>query len=432
MGVMLNVIHNTYLNTYATKPLTKYDSHKKSELRGVYNTIVQLNKESPWYLPTTGRDIQQYAVDLKENARWLHNTIAQVGGLEQDGLLRKKSAYSSDEDVATVSYIGSDNPAEDIPDIELDVRSLATAQENLGVFLPSSGKAALDPDTYSFDISINDRNYEFQFSMGESENNRGVQERLTRLINHANIGIRATLAESEGRTSLRLTSESTGLAPGKSQIFTVSDDPNGKTTGAVEYLGLDYTSRDASNASFAVNGTEHSSQSNQFTLDKLFEIRLTGVSPEGQPVRIGFKTDVDSLTDNVFHLISGYNDFVRAASAYLESQSKSRKLVQEMRGIASAYSGSLEPMGMNLEQDGTLAVNQDQLRQAAAQSENISETFGYLKNFSNSLLRKSIQVSLNPMDYVEKTMVAYKNPGHNFATPYVTSAYSGMIFDGYC
>ena len=47
------------------------------------------------------------------------------------------------------------------------------------------------------------------------------------------------------------------------------------------------------------------------------------------------------------------------------------------------------------------------------------------------LLRKSDQVSLNPMDYVEKVMVAYKNPGHNYITPYVTSSYTGMMFDGY-
>ena len=143
------------------------------------------------------------------------------------------------------------------------------------------------------------------------------------------------------------------------------------------------------------------------------------------------KTDVESLTDNVFHLVGGYNEFVKAASSYLETQSKSRKLVRELSGIASVYSNSLEPMGLNLKEDGTLDVDKDALRQTAAQSPDISETFDSLKSFSNMLLRKSNQVSLNPMDYVEKVMVAYKNPGHNFINPYVTSAYTGMMFDGY-
>ena len=48
------------------------------------------------------------------------------------------------------------------------------------------------------------------------------------------------------------------------------------------------------------------------------------------------------------------------------------------------------------------------------------------------LLKKSRQVSLNPMEYVEKTMVAYKNPGRSFINPYSVSAYSGMMFNGYC
>lgn len=431
MGAVMNAVYNNYLTTYTSKPLTKYDSHKKSELRNVYNSIVKLNKDEPWYLPTTSKDTQNYAIELKENARGLHNTIAQLGGLEKDGLFRKKSAYSTDEGIATASYIGGEEIKEDFPAFTLEVHSLAASQENLGLFLPNTAKTSLRPDTYSFDIAINDMNYEFQFSVGEAETNRDVQERLVRLINNSDIGIRAALAESEGRTSLRLTSESTGLSSGKEQIFTVSDDHTSKTAGAVEYLGLDYISREPVNAQFTVNGKESSAPSNHFTLDKLFEVHLTGISPEDQPVQIGLKTDVESLTDNVFHLVGGYNDFIKAASSYLETQSKSRQLVRELSGIASIYRGSLEPMGLSLQEDGTLDIDKDTLRQTAAQSSDMNETLGSLKNFSDMLLRKSNQVSLNPMDYVEKVMVAYKNPGRNFINPYVTSAYTGMMFDSY-
>lgn len=432
MGPVMNTVYNNYLTTYTPKPLTRFDSHKKSELRSIYNTIVKMNKDAPWYLPTTSKDTQQYAVDLKENARGLHNTIAQLGGLEQDGLFRKKSAYTTDENVATASYVGPENTPGDIPELELDVRSLATSQENLGLFLPSNSRVSLEPELYSFDIGISDMNYEFQFAVEESESNRAVQERLVRLINNADIGIRASLAESEGRTALRLTSEATGLASGKDHIFTVTDEHTSKASGTVEYFGLDYTSRDAANASFLVNGREHTSPSNQFTLDKKFDVHLSGITPEGRPVRIGLKTDVESLTDNIFHLVGGYNDFVRAASSYLETQTKSRQLVRELRGIASVYSDSLEHMGLNLEADGTLAIDRNALQRSASQTTNITETFTPLKSFSNVLLRKTDQVSLNPMDYVDKIMVAYKNPGHNYPNPYITSAYSGMMFDGYC
>ncbi len=431
-NVVLNTVYNNYLSTYAPKSITRYDTHKKSELRNVYNTIVKMNKDAPWYLPTTSKATQNYAVDIKENARGLHNTIAQLGGLEADGLLSKKSAFSSNEDIASVSYIGHDAPEGVSPGFELEVKSLASSQENMGVFLEDK-RFALPPDTYSFDIGINDMNYEFQFTVNEGETNRDIQSRLVRLINNADIGIHADLIESDGKTALRMTSENMGLTNGRSQIFTVSDNHTSKTAGTVDYLGLDFTTREASNAHFTVNGEERSSSSNHFTVGKLFEIQLNGVSADGENVQIGLKADVDSLTDNVTHLIGGYNEFMKAASSYLELQSRSSALVKEMKGIASLYRSSMESMGVNLAENGTLELDKEQLRQTVLQSEDITATFSYLKDFSKSLLRKSKQISLNPMDYVDKTVVAYKKPGNmNFVSPYNTSAYSGMMFNSYC
>lgn len=431
MSSVLNAVYNNYLTAYTPKALTRYDTHKKSELRSVYNSIVKLNKEAPWYLPTTNKDTQRYAVDIKESARELHNTIAQLGGLEEDGLFNKKSAYSSDENVVSASYIGPRTSDDQIPSLELEIRSLASSQENLGLFLPEA-KVGLVPDTYSFDVSINEMNYEFQFAVGESETNRDVQERLVRLINNSGIGIRAELAEADGRTSLRLTSEATGLSQGKTHLFHISDNKTSKRAGTVEYFGLDYTSREAANADISVNGEERSPSSNHFTIGKLFEVQLNGITEEGSPVTLGLKTDVESLTDNISHLIGGYNDFVKAASSYVETQSKSRQLVNEMKGIAGIYSNSLESLGVTLSEDGTLSVDRELLRQSAMQSEDVAETFESLKNLSDMLLKKSNQVSLNPMNYVQKTVVAYKNPGHNFVSPYTTSAYSGMMFNSYC
>lgn len=431
MSAVLNAVYNNYLSTYTPKTITRYDTHKKSELRNIYNTIVKINRDAPWYLPTTNKATQQYAVSLKENARDLRNTIAQLGGLESEGLFSKKSAYSSDEDIATASYIGSKDSSAEIPDLQLEVKSLASPQENLGLFLPDEA-IDMEAGTYSFDVSINDMNYEFQFSVSETETNRDVQEKLIKLINNSDIGIKAELAESEDRTSMRLTSTASGLSSGKNQIFTVSDSHTSKTSGTVEYFGLDYVSHKAGNARFLIDGEERTSASNQFIANKQFEIQLKGVSPEDTSVQIGLKTDIESLTDNVFHLVGGYNDFMKAASSYLETQTRSRQLVREMKGIAYHYNNSLEAMGLNIEEDGTLSIDKDLLRQTATHSSDIGETFGYLKDFSNSLIRKSGQISLNPMNYVEKVVVAYKNPGHNYVNPYATSAYSGMMFNSYC
>ena len=65
----LNQVYNHYMTTYAPKTNSSLDTHKKSELRNVYNSIVKLNKESPLYLLDNSKETQAYAIDLKENAR---------------------------------------------------------------------------------------------------------------------------------------------------------------------------------------------------------------------------------------------------------------------------------------------------------------------------------------------------------------------------
>ncbi len=431
MSSVLNTVYNNYLTTYTPKSLTRYDTHKKSELRSVYNSIVKLNKEAPWYLPTTSRDVQSYAVNLKESARELHNTIAWLGGLEGSESLQKKSAYSSAPDIVSANFIGEDLPSGTPEGFSIEVENLATSQENMGLFLPE-GVVALKPDTYSFDISINNMNYEFQFSIGEGETNREVQERLAKLINNSSIGIKASVLEEEQRTSLSLTSESSGLPDGKNQIFSVSDERTSKTKGTVQYFGLNYTSREAADAAFKINGEERTASANHFTVGKLFEVELKALSPEGSPATIGLKNDVESMTDNIRHLIGGYNDFIKAASSYLETQSRSKALLREMKNIAGKYSNEMESIGLNLSDEGTISIDADLLRRAAQQTQDSGGSFDYLKNFTQSLLKKSDQISLNPMDYVDKTIVAYKNPGHNFVSPYNTSNYSGMMFNFYC
>lgn len=432
MSAILNTIHNHYLTTYAPSSISRYDTHKKSELRAVYNSIVKLNKESPWYLPIRNMDVQRYAIELKESARDLHNTIASLGGLDESELLSKKTAFSSDPDVVTVSYVGSHTPGEETPSISMEVQELAATQENMGKFLPA-GKVDLPPDTYSFDVSINDMNYEFQFTLGENEINRDVQNRLARLINNSDIGIKAKVQDAAGRSALVLESEATGLTADRTEIFRISDEHTSKAKGAVEYLGLDYVSRPASNSRFTIDGEAYSTASNSFTYNKKFDLEMKSTTPEGQPVTVGLKTNVESLMDNVANLTEGYNRFLTGTSDFLNSQPRSKHIVREMNQIVSLYKDSLNAMGVTSREDGTLTVDRAKLGNAVVSSEDVSDTFHTLKDFSNSLLRKSTQVSLNPMQYVNQTVVAYKNPaGHNYANPYVSSAYSGMLFNGYC
>lgn len=429
-NAVLTNVYNHYLTAYAPKRTTQFDAHKKSELRSIYNSIVKLNKESPWYLETNNRDAQEYAVSIKENARLLHNTIASLGGLEKNQALAKKTAYSSNEEIATAVFVGEARDGAPVPTLSLAVNSLAVSQENMGAYL-SNERVKLSPGTYSFDVAIHDLNYEFQFNINEEDTNKAVQERLVRLINNADIGIGARLDEGNARSSIRLTSVSTGLPEGKEEIFRISDEHTSKLSGVVAYFGLSYMSRQPANASFLLNGEARSTASNIFTIGKMYEIELKSPGSPEETVSIGLKTDIESLTDNVNTLIGSYNSFINAANAYKQSQTLSGRLVSEMSGIASRYQSDMESMGIRLQPDNTIAIDDNLLKEAASSADG-SFSYDALKDFAGSLVQKSSQVSLNPMHYVNRTIVAYKNPGRNFASPYITSAYSGMMFNSYC
>ena len=329
--------------------------------------------------------------------------------------------------------MGSKKPDDDFPSYEVEVIRIASSQVNLGKFLPADEPAALAPDTYSFDVGIEDLSYEFQFSIKASDTNSDVQARLSRLITNANIGMSAqVIDDGKGGSALRMESDATGLKEGKKMQFLISDQRTSKTAGVVDYLGLDYIASPASNASFLVNGEEHSSTTNHYTLDHTYELQFRGVSSEeGETASIGIKTDVESLAENINTLVSGYNSFLQAVSEYSAVQPKSDRLFHEMSSVARVYAKGLTSAGLNLNLDGTLEVDNNVLRQKAT-SENAKEAFASMKGFTNSILRKSNQVSLDPMHYVNNVIVAYKNPGKNFASPYITSAYSGMMFNSYC
>lgn len=429
----LTNVYNFYLTTYAPKSSTPYDSHKKSELRNVYNSIVKMNKESPLFILDTNKDSQRFAVSMKENARELRNTIASLGGLDEEELLNKKVAYSSNPNIAKAAFIGSARQSEELPAYNIEVSSLASPQVNSGKFLPDDEPVDLAPDTYSFDVGIDDLNYEFQFSIKPTDTNRDVQDRLARLITNANVGITAQVISGEDNTSyLRLESNSTGLKDSRPYIYRISDHRTSKTAGTVDYFGLDHVSTQPSNASYMINGEERISTSNHISLDNIYNVELTGVSSmEGETASIGLKTDVESLTENVNTLVRGFNSFLKAVSEFSDNQPKSNRLFNEMSSVARVYARDLTSIGLNLNLDGTLEVDDDTLRQTAM-SDDAKDAFSPIKSFTNSVLRKSNQVSLDPMNYVNNIIVAYKNPGKNFASPYITSAYSGMMFNSYC
>ena len=426
-------VYNHFLTTYVPKGTnTKYDTHKKSELRGVYNSIVKMNKDTPLFLLDTSAKTQEYAVGLKENARSLKNVISSLSLDDSDSFLDRKAVSSSDDSIVSASYIGgSELDPDSIPSLEISVKELAASQINQGNFLDPDSMG-LPTGTYSFDIHSRDMDYEFQFNINDNDTNRTIEEKLARLITKSNIGVKANVLEDDnGKIALNIESDETGVRGDKVTTFDITDDKTSKTSGTVEYFGIGNVSRYPRNSQFELNGEVRSTFSNHFSVEKMFELNLNGLSNEGESVSIGLKTDIESVAENINNLVEGYNSFMNKINAYVDSQPYSKKLIGEMNKISDLYSVGLDAVGISFNSDGTIAVDKNALT-TTAKSDDALEKFTSIKKFTGNVLNKINQISLDPMEYTQKTVVAYKNPGHGFATPYVTSNYSGMMFSSYC
>ena len=186
------------------------------------------------------------------------------------------------------------------------------------------------------------------------------------------------------------------------------------------------------NALYTIDGEAGSAPSNNITVNKAYDLTLKGLTEEGEKVSIGLKTDVESLTDNISNLIMGYNAFIQNAARYLDSQPQSKALVREMSGLSSGFGNDLESLGVSFNSDGQISLDKNLIQQTAEEDDSLTK-FDNVKKFANNILNKANQIALDPLQYTNKKIVAYKNPnGHNYVAPYVTSNYSGMMFSSYC
>lgn len=424
-------VYNSYMTSYNTKSLTRYDTHKKGELKSIYNAIVKLNKESPLYKVNFSQKTQEYAVELKEGARGLKNVISDLTNGNTEQIFNKKAVFSDNNEVVTAKYIGNDESNDSmIDDFSVEVHKLATPQTNVGKFLPNFSRQ-LDSGTYAFNVEVNGLDYEFQFGVRDEDTNINVQNKLARLINNSNIGLEAKVLTEGSESALQITSVETGNKDKDGLIFHITDIPEG-SFGVVSKFALDKVEEFPEDSSFAINGMEKTTHSNTFVAGKVFEITLKGVSATGNPSVLGFKTDTEAITEHIETFVTEYNSFLDTVRSYSDVEPRSEKLIQEYTGVAREHINDLEAIGLEIMSDGSISIDKSLLSEATKDEETYNETLKGINGFKNGILRKVNQALLDPMEYVDKVVLNYKNPGKNFANPYVTSMYSGMMFNGYC
>lgn len=423
---MISNAYSYYMSAYGNKSFSRHDSHKRSDLKSTYNKMVSINRNSPLYKIDFTESTQRLAIDIKETAREIRNFASELTDAANGGFTSGQKAASDNEDIASARYVGDMLGNESVAENEFALNVIKTAgpQVNLGHFLPPDSRY-LNSGSYSFDLNIDDATYEFQFNVGEGDTSRQIQRKINRLINNSNVGIKSELLTSgSGETALKVYSEATGDRDGE-PIFSISDVSTSHLSGVVDLLGINRINQMPDNAVFMINGARYESESDSFIYNNEYELKLK--APGSTTIRLS--EDDETLSDNLSSLINGYNKAIELSSPEAGQNTGKSRMYFEFTRLARSYADVLNKNGFELSGDGRINIDTRMLSSTAG-SGSIQNTIDELSSFKERLQEKADSMYRNPMEYVNKKVVAYKNPKNNFQNPYSDSAYAGMLFDG--
>ena len=387
---------------------------KNTKTESVYKSASKINSKNPLYITNNSTESKKSILNIKQNATELYNVLTKY---DSTSLFDKKIAKSSNEGAVEVNFVDG---ASDDREFDIEIKNLAKGQVNIGSFL-NNKKTPFPEGTHSININVDDSKYELQFYTKKNETNLDVQNRISRLINVAGIGLESSVIhDSRGYSALKISSKETGLSnkTEDGRRFTIYDEKD----HVAGYLGLNKVNKEPENATIVINNTEQTSRTNTILINKTYEVKL---KKEGESAQISTANNSETFVKHIIQMVNGINKFLDNINADKKEQGK--KLINEEINKIFNNNEKLQEYGIN--KDGLyITLNFDKM----SNIEDTTEATQALKKFSDELNDKLKNISLDPIKYIDKTIAAYKNPTAPSFDVYTKSSYSGMLLNVLC
>lgn len=425
---MVTSTYNYLVANYESQRPVHYTSHKTSELQKIYNNIVRISKQSPLYLLDVSLERQTYALNVKDAAMSLFTLLDNFSCNDDSSIFNEKKSVSSNKDAVSATIINNNEPT--LPtEFNIQVMHLATTQKNVSnSFRPETQK--LQPGTYQFSIDIEDNTYNFKHKITAGITHQDTLQQLCKQINKSEIGIYASEYTEQNTNQLRLILESNSTGNSGSPIFTLQDNVYVGGRGIVEYLNLNQIYQPSTSAKFQINDKIKESLSNQFTFNKSLTVSLHAITDS--PVHISYAPNADKIVGELKTITDSYNYLLSLGNEHSSKQRRANKLIHELDTIVYRYMNDLESCGITREESGELSIDSFIALQAATDG-TVKDLFTNPEKITTEFLDQANQITINPMDYLDQKICAYPNySSHHYPNPYLTSIYSGMLFNYYC
>lgn len=425
---MVNSVYNYLPKSIFSKTTSNYKSSNKNDLKKIYSAIVNLNRKSPSYLIKSAPDREHYTLGVKESAISLHSSLSSF--LETSELLASNKKVVSSQPEAAEIFISTDDFSSLPEPFTLQINQLAAGQVNTGRDTYDLSNSLI-PGNYSFIIGTDGNQYEFQFNIKENSSNLTIQTTLADFINHSNINLEAKVLPSSNSNHSQMQIKSLDTESSCEPTFYLNDETWPKhSQGLIDYFELNNITSAPTNAKFLINNEPKETQTNSFTLGACLSVHLNRET--NQPISIGFNADYDSVLNSLKQVTGQYNNCIDFVNQYSSTQKGATKLINSLKQITSSYNYELESYGISFDEQNKLQIDESLFLQSPSDNEE-NQMFQPATRYLQALLDKTSEIILNPMEYVDKTMVTYPNSlNPAFPNPYMTSMYSGMMFNYYC
>ncbi|MBP3578279.1 MAG: hypothetical protein J6K15_09230 [Lachnospiraceae bacterium] len=428
---LLSVYNHLMQGLIMMRP-NRFDTHKKSELQNVYRDIMRLTSEQPLYKVTFDESAQEYTLGIKNAALSLSSMIKELNTDDSASVFKNQILTSDQPETVDVTVLeGSSLPDESLP-LYVEVSSLSSPQENHGNFVPAE-EAALVSGQYNFTIGIEENLYSFQFNVSNGATNLDLQKKLADFINKTSIGLRTRIVQEPetGQSRLDLIAITAGSADRESS-FRPADVrfPEDASHGIITHFGLDRIGKAPVNTCFSINGKQKEVRGRSYLYNNALTLSIKEVT--SAPVTIGKVTNQEPIAEKLRTFVNKYNSIFDFVKQQQPDNHRAKKLLYELGATLRQFSSELDTCGLSVSKEGTLAIREKEMYTAAGNG-SLERLFSEDSRFSSTLVKKLSDISLNPMEYLNKTVVTYPNiTAKKTLNPYVSSIYCGLLYNNYC
>ncbi len=428
---LLSVYNHLMQGLIMMRP-NRFDTHKKSELQNVYRDIMRLTSEQPLYKVTFDEPAQEYTLGIKNAALSLSSMVKELNIDDGSSVFKNQIVVSDRPELVDVSVLEGSSLQDTTLPLTVEVNTLSSPQENHGTFVPS-GEAALVSGQYNFTIGIEENLYSFQFNVTKGSTNLDLQKKLSDFINKTAIGLRTRIVQDPETNESRL--DLIAIAAGSSDgeaSFRPADVrfPDGSSHGIITHFGLDQISVAPVNTMFSINGTRKEVRGRSYLYDNALTLSIKDVT--SSPITIGKITNQAPIVEKIHTFVNKYNSVFDFVQERQPDNHRARKLLYDLGNTMRQFSSEMNVCGLSVSHTGTLSIDEETIYSAAGDG-SLEKLFSEESNFSSTIIKKFSDIALNPMEYLNKTVVTYPNiSAKKTLNPYVSSIYCGLLYNNYC